>query len=231
MYQYLKPHILVAYAVRIQVTDGEVYAVRIVKAGSGCKAPAATERHTLEASCPSRTACQRSEAASQLVAVAEVKNGAVVRVSVIAEGRGYLNKPLLRMPASAACSEAPVLEAAMLYAHSDLLVQVHPRHYCQTADTSLVLIDGSTSLQYGVRTACVPDSNGARSVLIKGIPRPLFIPKTFPGEGLVFRPPQLRLQLDARTRLHDAAVVPADKLSSGTNSQASLNRALIFIEP
>jgi len=208
-----------------------VYAVRIVKAGSGCKA--SVSRHTLEASCPSRTACQRPEAASQLMAVADVKNGAVVRVSVLAEGRGYLNKPLLKMPASAECSEAPVLEASMLYAHSDLLVQVHPRHYCQTADTSVVIFDGSSSLQYGVRTECAPDSNGARSVLIKGIPRPLFIPKTFPGEGLVFRPPQLRLQPDARSRLQDAAVVPAAKLSSGANSQASLNRAqrFIVIEP
>ena len=119
-----------------------------------------------------------------------------------------------------------VLLAAMLYAISDLLVHVHPRHYCQTADTSVVLFDGSSSVQYGVRTECAPDSNGARSVLIKGIPRPLFLPKTFPGEGLVFRPPLLRLQPDARTRLHDAAVVPAAQLRSGTNSQANFNRAL-----
>ena len=202
MYAYLKdsytsilrPHIPVGDTVRMQVTDGEVYAVRIVKAGSGCKASA---RHTLEASCPSRTACQRPEAASQLMAVAEVKNGAVVRVSVLAEGRGYLNKPLLKMPVSAECSEAPVLLATML-------------------------------------TECSPDRNGARSVLIKGILRPLFIPRTFPGEGLVFRPaadPQRRLQPDAQTRLHDAAVVSVTQLSSGTNSQASVNRVLIFIEP
>jgi predicted RNA-binding protein with TRAM domain len=102
---------LVAYTVQnSQVTDGEVYAVRIVKAGSGCKA---STSHTLSTSCPSRTACQRPEAAAQLVAVAEVKNGAVVRVRVLSVGRGYLNKPLLQMPASAECSEAPVLLAGV----------------------------------------------------------------------------------------------------------------------
>ena len=99
------------------------------------------------------------------------------------EGTEYLNPPLLALQAmhTAGCVQVPVVEAVMLLAQSDLLVDVQPRHYCENPE--------------GTRIECEPDLSATpdkkpADLAILGVPRPQFSPGGFPGEGFIFRPSQ-----------------------------------------
>ena len=85
----------------------------------------------------------------------------------------------------------PEIESVMLVSQSDLLVTVHPRHYCQTSkyNCDQALADCFPTIE---RTACGPQVGGnnanTRTVMIHGIPQPQFVPGSFPGEGLTLIP-------------------------------------------
>ena len=84
----------------------------------------------------------------------------------------------------------PEIESVMLVSQSDLLVSVHPRHYCETSKytCSQARADCFPTIE---RTACAPEVVGnanIRTVKIHGIPQPQFVPNSFPGEGLTFIP-------------------------------------------
>ena len=169
------------HTVRIQITDGHVYSIRVLRAGQGCSAtPKAGV--ALLISCPTKSPCVRDESVP-LSALYHTQNGRISSVTIVTEGTQYLNPPLVKVPAEAGCSEEPLLEAVMLHAQSDLLVQMHPRHYCESREPGLA----------GSRVPCIPERHGetyVRNVKLVGTPRPQFVPKSFPGEGVSYQPSQ-----------------------------------------
>ncbi len=172
------------HTVRIQITDGHVYSIRVARAGQGC---AATPKQgvPLLVSCPTNSPCVRDDSDSSVPfsGLYHTRNGGVSSVTIVTEGTQYLNPPLVKLPDSAGCTEEPLLEAIMVHAQSDLLVQMHPRHYCESQAPGLA----------GLRVPCMPERQGetfVRTVKVLGTPRPQFVPKSFPGEGVSFQPSQ-----------------------------------------
>ena len=112
-----------------------------------------------------------------------ISGGRLTRVTVVQEGSEYLNPPLLTLQAmhTAGCVQVPVVEAVMLLAQSDLLVDVQPRHYCENAEGTRIECEPDLSV--------TPDKKPA-DLAILGVPQPQFSPGGFPGEGLIFRPSQ-----------------------------------------